>query len=107
MCLILTSMVTYMAQLLFKVCLANVNPRLGSRSNFAGQDVSLVVVIMSGKSFDLAGLILKNMMVVYESHTNTGLPYGLLLTRVFDWYGVGFRDDDKEIAKEFLDFKSL
>lgn len=62
---------------------------------------------MSGKTFNLDELVLKNMMDVYEPHTSSGLLYGLLLTRIFDCYGADLREDDKESAKEFLDFKSL
>lgn len=38
---------------------------------------------------------------------SSGFPYGLLLTRIFDWYGVDLVDVDKQCVKEFLDLKSL
>ena len=34
-------------------------------------------------------------------------PYGLLLTRVFEWFGVSFVGEDSVSAKEFLDMKFL
>lgn len=30
-----------------------------------------------------------------------------MLTRIFDWYGIEFRELDKVVAKDFLDVKSL
>lgn len=60
-----TSQVTYMAHLLFKICLENICPRIGSRSNFDAQDVVVVALLSTGRKFDLADLTLKNMMEFY------------------------------------------
>ena len=102
-----TSIVTPMAHLLFKVCLANICPRLGSRSNFSCQDVVVVAMLLSGRKFNLSELILKNMNDVFEGNQSTGLPYGLLLTRFFEFYGVDLRETEKIVVKEFLDAKNL
>lgn len=95
------------AHVLFKVCIDNVNPRTGSRSNFTGQDVTVVSMLLTGKPFNLAGLILKNMLDVFEPHTSASLPYGLFFTKVFEWYGIKLNEEDSEVAKEFMDVKSL
>lgn len=47
------------------------------------------------------------MMDVFEPHTSASLPYGLFLTQVFNWYGIKLNEEDTEVAKEFLDAKSL
>lgn len=101
-----TTSVTPLAHVLFKMCIDNVNPRTGTRSNFSGQDVSVVAMLLSEKPFNMAGLILKNMMDVFESNS-APLPYGCMLTRVFKWYGINLKDEDCELAKELLDAKSL
>lgn len=95
------AMVTPIAHVLFKLCIENINPRTGSRSNFAGQDVSVIAMLLAEKSFNLSELILKNMLDVFYPHTTPSLPYGLFLTRVFQSYGVELKDDDKEVAKAF------
>ena len=64
-------------------------------------------MLLSGKSFDIGDLILKNMIGAIEGKSNTGLPYGLLLTRIFEWFGVGFDGVESVQAKEFLDAKCL
>lgn len=61
-----TSMVTPLAHLVFKICMLNICPRLGSRSNFSSQDLIIVAMILSGKPFDDASLILKNMLCVVQ-----------------------------------------
>lgn len=76
-------MVTPLAHVVFKIYLANANSRLGSRSNFACQDVTGVTMLLAGKQFDLADLILKNMNDIFHPHNTHGLPYGLLLTQIF------------------------
>ena len=47
------------------------------------------------------------MVAVVEGKTNAGLPYGFLLTRIFEWYGVSFDGVESVTAKEFLDVKCL
>ena len=85
----------------------NVSPRLGTRSNLSCQDIVVVAMILAGRKFDLPDLILKNMMDSIEGKSSGGLPYGLLLTRVFEWFGVPFEDEETVSAKEFLDVKFL
>lgn len=80
---------------------------MGSRSNFGGQDITVVAMLMTGKGFDLSELILKNMMEVFEGQATAGLPYGCFLTRIFDWYDVEYDEEDKFVVKEFLDKKYL
>lgn len=48
-----TAIVSPFAHVLFKVCIDNVNPRTGSRSNFAGQDVTVVAMLLSERQFNL------------------------------------------------------
>lgn len=43
------------------------------------------------------------MLDVFEVKTTTGFPYGLLLIKIFEWYGIELA----EVAKEFLDKKCL
>lgn len=102
-----TTTVTPIAHVLFKICIDNINPRTGTRSNFAGQDVTVVSMLLSEKPFNLAGLILKNMLDVFEPNTANSLPYGLFLTSVFKWFGIKLDGEEFEEAKEFLDAKSL
>lgn len=45
------------------------------------------------------------MLDVVEGTAPTGLPFGLLLTRIFEW--LDFIELDTIVAKEFLDVKSL
>lgn len=39
---------------------------LGTRSNFVAHDVLVVAMILAGKKFDIADLILKNMIEVFK-----------------------------------------
>ena len=96
-----------LAHALFKLSIENVSPRLGTRSNLSSQDIVVVSMIMAGRKFDLPDLILKNMLDSVEGKSSGGLPYGLLLTRVFEWFGVSFVDEETVTAKEFLDVKFL
>ena len=64
-------------------------------------------MLMSGKNFNLSDLILKNMNDIFEGNQSTGLPYDLLLTRIFEFYGVDLREVEKVVVKEFLDAKSM
>lgn len=93
--------------ILFKICLANIRPCLESRSNLLSQDVVVVSMLLTGRKFDLAELILKYMMYVFEGNSSTGLPYEILLTRIFDLYGVDLYEVYKYIVNDFLDVKSL
>nr|XP_017256504.1 PREDICTED: uncharacterized protein LOC108226061 [Daucus carota subsp. sativus] len=102
-----TTQLLPLAQALFKLSIDNVSPRLGTRSNLSSQDIVVVAMIMAGRKFDLPDLILKNMLDAVEGKSSGGLPYGLLLTRVFEWFGVSFVDEDTITAKEFLDVKFL
>lgn len=56
-----TNTITPTAHLMFKISLANINPRLGSRSNFDVQDITTCAMILANKKFDLFKLILRNM----------------------------------------------
>ena len=102
-----TTQLLPLAQALFKLSIENVSPRLGTRSNLSSQDIVVVSMIMAGRKFDFPDLILKNMMDSVEGKSSGGLPYGLLLTRVFEWFGVSFVYEDTITAKEFLDMKFL
>nr|XP_017217278.1 PREDICTED: uncharacterized protein LOC108194852 [Daucus carota subsp. sativus] len=102
-----TTQLLPLAQALFKLSIENVSPRLGTRSNLSSQDIVVVSMIMAGRKFDLAELILKNMLESVEGKSSGGLPYGFLLTRVFEWFGVSFVGEDSVSAKEFLDMKFL
>ena len=102
-----TTQILPLAHALFRVSIDNVCPRLGTRSNLSAQDVIVVSMLLSGKSFDIGELILKNMIGAIEGKSNTGLPYGLLLTRIFEWFGVGLDGIESVQAKEFLDVKCL
>ena len=102
-----TTQLVPLAQALFKLSIENVSPRLGTRSNLSSQDIVVVSMILAGRKFDLPDLILKNMIDSVEGKSSGGLPYGLLLTRVFEWFGVSFADEESVTAKEFLDVKFL
>lgn len=71
-----TTTVTPLAHLLFKLCRSHICPRLGNKSNFTFQDVVVVSMLITGKPFDLATLMLKKMLNSLEK-VATGLPYGL------------------------------
>lgn len=58
-------------------------------------------MLLTGGKFDFAKLILKNMMYVFEGNSSTSLPYGLLLTHIFTWYGVDLCEVDKYVIKDF------
>ena len=47
------------------------------------------------------------MLDVVKGKSTVGLPYELLLTRVFEWFGVSFEGVESVQAKEFLDVKCL
>ncbi|XP_017227470.1 uncharacterized protein LOC108203224 [Daucus carota subsp. sativus] len=102
-----TTQLIPLAHALFKVSIENISPRLGTRSNLSAQDVVVCAMLMSGKSFDMGDLVLKNMVNVVEGKSTAGLPYGLLLTRVFEWFGVDLDGVESITAKEFLDVKCL
>ena len=80
---------------------------MGTRSNLSAQDVIVVSMLLAGKQFDLGDLVLNNMVAAVEGKTTAGLPYGLLLTRIFEWYGVSLDGVESVTAKEFLDAKCL
>lgn len=63
-------------------------------------------MIMSGKTFDLSSLILKKMMATLEKSVS-GIPYGLLLTRVFEFYKVYFKTATRMVVKEALDQRAF
>ncbi|XP_017228645.1 uncharacterized protein LOC108203941 [Daucus carota subsp. sativus] len=102
-----TTQLIPLAHALFKVSIENISPRLGTRSNLSAQDVVVCAMLMSGKSFDMGDLVLKNMINAVEGKSTVGLPYGLLLTRVFEWFGVDLDGVESVTAKEFLDVKCL
>ena len=102
-----TTQILPLAHAVFKVSIENLCPRLGTRSNLSAQDVIVVSMIMAGKPFDVGDLILNNMLGVLEGKSSAGLPYGLLLTRIFEWFGVSFDGVESLAAKEFLDVKCL
>lgn len=102
-----TTQILPLAHALFKVSIENLCARLGTRSNLSAQDVIVVSMVMAGKSFDVGDLILNNMIGVLEGKSSAGLPYGLLLTRIFEWFGVNFEGVESVVAKEFLDVKCL
>ena len=102
-----TTQILPLAHVVLKVSIENLSPRLGTRSNLSAQDVIVVSMILAGKKFDLGDLVMNNMVAAIEGETNTGLPYGLLLTRIFEWYGVNFDGAETLSVKEFLDVKCL
>ena len=55
----------------------------------------------------MGDLVLKNMVSAIDGKSNAGLPYGLHLTRVFEWFGVDLDGVESVTAKEFLDVKCL
>ena len=101
-----TSQVTPLAHLVFKLCIANLCPRIGNRSNFTYQDLVVVAMILAGKPFDMADLVLKTMLNVV-SKAKSGLPYGCLLIKVFEHYKIKFEESDKQLVTEFFDERSL
>lgn len=101
-----TAMLTPMANLLFKFYCSNICPRQGNRSLMTYQDLIIVTLLLKGHKFDLPGLILKNMMSIVNQK-KTGLPYGLLLNKIFKYLGVKLDDRDKVFASEFFDVVSM
>ena len=63
-------------------------------------------MLLAGKGFDAAQLILQNMLSIL-GQTKSGLPFGLLLTRVFEFFKIDLKTADKVTAKEVLDVKNL
>lgn len=102
-----TSQLTPMVHLLFKIYLANICPMVGTRSNFAVQDVIVVAILLSSKKFDLAELMLKNMYDILSAKNSTGFSYGLQLTKVFKWYGEELLDKDCVPTTEVFDTRYL
>lgn len=76
-------MITTFVHVFFKVCLDNICPRIGSWSNLTAQDVCVVTMLVSEKKFDLSGLLIQNMLDVFEGNQTTGIPYRCLLSRIF------------------------
>lgn len=101
-----TTTVIPMAHLVFKVCWSNIYPRVGNRSNFTYHDLVVVAMILSGKAFDVADLIIKNMLVAV-GNSKSNIPYALLLTKIFKFFNVICKDVDRKEVSEFLDAKSL
>lgn len=101
-----TTQVTPLAHLLFMVCRNNLCPRAGNRSNFTCQDVVVVSMIMARKAFDLSHLILQN-MIAAVNQTKSGLPYGLMLSKVFEFYKIDVKNAAKVNVKEVIDVKNL
>ncbi|KAL8156742.1 hypothetical protein AgCh_001735 [Apium graveolens] len=101
-----TTLVTSMAHFLFKICRANVCPRDGNKSTFSCQDVTVVAMILAGRAFDLSHLILKNMLAAVNQK-KIGLPYGLLLSKIFDSFKIDLKSAVKLSVKEVLDAKTI
>lgn len=101
-----STIVNPMANLVFKVCWSNICPRLGNRSTFTWQDVCVCAMILKGRAFDLPKLIMDNMMDAVGKH-NSGLPYGLLLTRIFEYFSIDFTEYNPVMIKDQIDAKNL
>ena len=102
-----TAQILPLAHAVFKVSIENLCPGLGTRFNLSAQDVIVVSIIMDGKSFDIGDLILNNMLGAIEGKSTAMLPYGMILTRIFEWFDVDFEGVELVVAKEFLDVKCL
>ena len=101
-----TTQVSPMAHLLFKIWRANVCPRGGNKSTFSCQDVTLVSMLLAGRAFDLSNLVLKN-MIAAVNQKKIGLPYGLMLTKVFEFFKIELKSAVMVSVKEVLDVKVL
>lgn len=73
---------------------------------FSCQDFMIVVMLLVGKPFDLSHLVLQNMLAAVNQK-KIGLPYGLLLTRIFEFFKFNLKSASKMSAKEVLDNKTL
>ena len=101
-----TKQVLPLANLLFRFSVANICPRTGNHASFNCQDVLIVAMLMSGKSFDLPSLLLNSMRNVVEQ-SKSDIPYGLLLTRIFEYFKIDVSGATKTVIKDFYDNKSL
>lgn len=59
-----TAILSPLAHVMFKVCCTNICPRMGNMSIMTCQDLIVVSLLLSGKKFNLSGLILKHMLDV-------------------------------------------
>ncbi|KAL8090013.1 hypothetical protein AgCh_039467 [Apium graveolens] len=60
-----------------------------------------------GKRLKVEGSISKYLAIRKCAKAGTGLPNGLLLTKVFKWYGVELRDKDFVLVTDLFDLKTL
>lgn len=101
-----TPSVTALAHFMFKMCRNFFCPRLGNKSSFTRQDVVCVAMLMTSNPFELGSLILKK-MASYSDKNDTGFPYGLLLTRIFESLKIELKTAAKVPVKESIDHKVL
>lgn len=97
---------TPLAHLFFKLARSHICPRLGNKSNFSFQDVVVVAMLISGKPFDVSSLMLSKMLATVDKSTS-GLPYGVWLTKIFEWFKIDFTDAVKVTVKDGIDAKFL
>lgn len=88
------SFVLLMTHLVFMLCWSNICPRSENISNSTFQDLAIVSLILSGKAFDAANLILKIMYDVIDK-TKTNFLYKFLMTNIFEFYQVDLVECEK------------
>ena len=80
------SLLTLPCQSIAKIIMLNILPKSANYGKARGCITLLIYCIMKGLSINLPKLVLDNMTI--DNFDNTNLPYSMLLTILFDCWGV-------------------
>ncbi|KAB1212907.1 hypothetical protein CJ030_MR5G010207 [Morella rubra] len=82
------------SRLLHLICTHNLIPRGGHREEVTFMDVFVIERLLKEKKFNLPYIMLKHMEAACESKKN--LPYGLLFTQIFRYFGVALSSGERD-----------
>ncbi|KAB1202573.1 hypothetical protein CJ030_MR8G016247 [Morella rubra] len=82
------------SRLLHLICTHNLIPRGGHREEVTFMDVFVIERLLKEKKFNLPYIMLKHMEAACETKKN--LPYGLLFTKIFRYFGVALSSRERD-----------
>ena len=91
-----------LACVLHKIVRYNLLPRLGGGADFTFQDLVVVAMIMKGQSFNFAQMMFHHMVSCIHQ-TKKFIPYGALLTKVFQHFHISFDNEVSLSVSESFD----
>ena len=99
-------------KILHSLCLFNLLPHIGNKNKVSDNDLLIMHCLSSPPSdencLDLAYLIIKHMIIASNSkYKNCTVPYGMLLTRVFDYFKIDLSNEHYESAVKVYNLKNV